>query len=162
MTNKTLRVSLFTTFSTFFEFEFAYLHKLNKLPSTETDLRHLMIQANMVDSEQFKVHRRTSYSKLCATIELLSKGNSLNKLGGELSFKLIELLTQLLNSADSHLQQIVLTCLVKASKKVDFENTTLKLPKYQKLLEGLTDDTKYKDMIPIIVFGSQEGATESL
>ena len=56
----------------------------------------------------------------------------------------------------------MLTCLVKASKRQDFNNPTLKLPKYQKLLEGLTDDTKFKDMIPIIVFGSQEGPTESL
>jgi hypothetical protein len=55
-----------------------------------------------------------------------------------------------------------LTCLLKVSKKQDFLNKTLKLPKYAKLLEGLTDDQKYKDMIPIIVFGSQEGPTESI
>lgn len=121
-----------------------------------------MLQANLVDSDKFKVHRKTSYSKLCATLELLSKSTSLNKLASEQSKVFIEILSSLLNTSDTHLQQLVLSCLIKASKKTDFDNPTLKLPKYQKLLEGLTDDERYKDMIPIIVFGSQEGATESL
>jgi predicted DNA binding CopG/RHH family protein len=45
-------------------------------------------------------------------------------------------------------------CLLKVSKKENFNNLTIKLPKYQKLLEGLTDDQRFKDMIPIITFGS--------
>jgi len=121
-----------------------------------------MMQANLVDSDTFKVHRKTSYSKLCATLELLSKSSALNKLPSDKSEVFIDMLTSLLNTSDTHLQQLVLSCLIKASKKQDFANPTLKLPKYQKLLEGLTDDQRYKDMIPIIIFGSQEGATEAL
>lgn len=112
------------------------------------------MQANLVDSDTFKVHRKTSYSKLCATLELLSKSSALNKLPSEKSKVFIDMLTSLLNTSDTHLQQLVLSCLIKASKKQDFANPTLKLPKYQKLLEGLTDDQHYKDMIPIIIFGS--------
>lgn len=35
------------------------------------------------------------------------------------------------------------------------DNWTIKLPKYQKLLEGLADDTRFRDMILVITFGSQ-------
>jgi hypothetical protein len=38
---------------------------------------------------------------------------------------------------------------------MDFDNKTLKLPKYQKLLEGLCDDAKFSEMIPVIAHGSQ-------
>ena len=41
------------------------------------------------------------------------------------------------------------------TKREDFNNRTVKFPKYQKLFEGLMDDTRFVDMIPIINFGSQ-------
>jgi hypothetical protein len=44
--------------------------------------------------------------------------------------------------------------LLKTSKRQDFDNKTIKLPKYQKLLEGLCDDIKFKDMILVITHGS--------
>lgn len=44
--------------------------------------------------------------------------------------------------------------MIKVSKKHDFANKTLKLPKYIKLLEGLIDDNRFRDMIPVIAFGS--------
>ena len=49
---------------------------------------------------------------------------------------------------------MVLNGLIKVSKKHDFANKTLKLPKYIKLLEGLIDDNRFRDMIPVIAFGS--------
>ncbi len=57
-------------------------------------------------------------------------------------------------SADDVLQKNILTGLLKVSKKHDFNNKTVKLPKYQKLLEGLCDDLKFKDMILVITHGS--------
>lgn len=63
---------------------------------------------------------------------------------------------QNLTTTDDMLQKVTLQCLLKVSKKHDFQNATVKLPKYQKLLEGLCDDIKFKDMILIIAHGSQE------
>ena len=58
------------------------------------------------------------------------------------------------------MQKNALTCLLKCSKKQDsFVNKTVKLPKYAKLLEGLADDLKFRDMIPIINFGTSDAAT---
>ena len=64
---------------------------------------------------------------------------------------------QLLSSQESSLQKNVLSCLLKCSKKSDsFKNKTAKLPKYAKLLEGLADDLKFRNMIPIINYGSTD------
>ena len=52
-----------------------------------------MMQANLIDSDQFKGHRRISYSKLCATIELLSKASTLKKLDPVRSETLVAMLT---------------------------------------------------------------------
>jgi hypothetical protein len=57
------------------------------------DLCTLMMHSNLTDSEQFKTHRKASYSKLCATIELFSKANTLNKLPSEQSQSLISIMT---------------------------------------------------------------------
>ena len=62
---------------------------------------------------------------------------------------------EVLTTADNNLQKSALQCLLKASKKKDFANVTIKLPKYAKLLEGLCDDKLFIDMIPVITFGSQ-------
>ena len=66
---------------------------------------------------------------------------------------------RLLTSQESSLQRNVLTCLLKCSKKTDsFLNRTAKLPKYAKLLDGLADDTKFKEMLPVINYGSSDAA----
>ena len=90
-------------------------------------------------------------------LELFSKANHLSRLTAKYSEEFVEHLLLLLTTADSNLQKTVLSCLLKCSKKQDFDNKTLKLPKYRKLLEGLTDDAKFKDMIPVINHGSDEG-----
>jgi hypothetical protein len=53
---------------------------------------------------------------------------------------------------DDRLQKLAIQGLLKVSKKANF---TVKLPKYQRMLEGLCDDIKYKDMISVVTFGSQ-------
>ena len=53
-------------------------------------------------------------------------------------------MTLLLLSAENSLQKNALTCLLRCSKKTDFDNKTVKLPKYAKLLEGLADDLKFR------------------
>jgi hypothetical protein len=35
------------------------------------------------------------------------------------------------------------------------------LRQYRKLLEGFTDDIKFKDMIPVVTFGSQGGSVSA-
>jgi len=59
---------------------------------------------------------------------------------------------------------LALACLLKTSKKqaeTGGKNLTIKYPKYAKLLEGLTDDKSYTDMIPIIFHGSHSGTKEN-
>ena len=68
----------------------------------------------------------------------------------------------LLNTNDSTLQKNALNCLLKCSKRQNFANKTLKLPKYEKLLFGLTDDLQFKDMIPVINFGQSEGQSKNI
>ena len=58
---------------------------------------------------------------------------------------------ELFLTADDKLQKLVLTGLLKVSKKG--ENKTVKLPKYAKLLEGLLDDVNFKEMITVIAHG---------
>ena len=88
----------------------------------------------MTDSDDYKVHRRTSSTKLVQYYELFSKASNLNKLSADQSALLISHLMQNLTTSDA----------------------TIKLPKYQKLLEGLCDDIHFKDMILIITHGQQE------
>lgn len=47
---------------------------------------------------------------------------------------------QLLNTSDSKLQKMALDCLLKSDTKGVIRQ-------YRKLLEGFTDDVKFKDMI---------------
>ena len=67
----------------------------------------------------------------------------------------------LLTSAENSLQKNVLACLLKCSKKTSdsFHNKTAKMPKYAKLLEGLADDLKFRNVIPLINYGSLEGGS---
>lgn len=110
----------------------------------------------MTDSDDYKVHRRTSSTKLVQYYELFSKASNLNKLSADQSALLISHLMQNLTTSDDIMQKTDLQCLLKVSKKHDFNNATIKLPKYQKLLEGLCDDIHFKDMILIITHGQQE------
>jgi hypothetical protein len=74
----------------------------------------------------------------------------------------------LIDNRDETFQKLTLACLLKTSKRqaeTGGKNLTIKYPKYAKLLEGLTDDKTYVDMIPVIFHGShgggdQEGAGE--
>ncbi len=54
---------------------------------------------------------------------------------------------RLINTNDTKLQRIALDCLLKA-------DTVGVLRQYRKLLEGFTDDIKFKDMIQVVNFGS--------
>lgn len=130
LTSQLLRTALYQCFYSFYNTEYLYLHRFKQSADDLADLKHIMIQANLVDSDRFKTYRKTCYSKLCATVELFSKSTALNKLNTEQSSTLISYLTQLLNTSDTHMQQVVLTCLIKASKRQDFNNPTIKLPKY--------------------------------
>ena len=93
-----------------------------------------------MDTDDFRQKRKGCYSKLCASLELFSKASQLGKLSAAQSETFVDHLMQVLTTADNHLQKVALTCLLKCSKKQDFANRTVKLPKYKKLLEGLTDD----------------------
>ena len=109
-----------------------------------------------MDSDEFRSQRRTCYSKLCAFFELMSKARSLGQFSPEHSETFIGYLMSLLTTADAHLQKLLLTCILKATKKtLHFNNPTVRLPKYAKLLEALLDDVKFKDVIPIIFFGAE-------
>ncbi len=57
------------------------------------------------------------------------------------------LMLRLINTNDTKLQRIALDCLLKA-------DTVGVLRQYRKLLEGFTDDIKFKDMIQVVNFGS--------
>lgn len=114
----------------------------------------MIIEANKVDSATFKQSKRAAYLKLTAYIELLTASNCLNKLNKEQTDKLIQYFMQLLT--DDKLQKFAVQGLLKVSKK---QNFTVKLPKYNKLLEGLCDDIKFRDMISAITFGSQTTVT---
>ena len=118
------------------------------------------MKANMVDSDEFRAKRKMSYGKLCSMVELFAKASTLNKLSPAQTENLIRIMTRLLSSQESSLQKNALTCLLKCSKKTTtFVNTTAKLPKYAKLLEGLADDLKFRNMIPIINYGSSDAAS---
>lgn len=54
---------------------------------------------------------------------------------------------KLVNSSDTKLQKMALECLLKSDDKGV-------LRQYRKLLEGFTDDIKFKDMIQVVNFGS--------
>lgn len=54
----------------------------------------------------------------------------------------------LLSSTDNKCQKSALECLIKTGYKGGV------LKKYVKLLEGFCDDEKFKDMVPIMTYGS--------
>jgi len=61
---------------------------------------------------------------------------------------------RLLNSSDTKLQRMALDCLLKADDRGV-------LRQYRKMLEGFTDDTKFKDMIAVVNFGSSAGNAQN-
>ena len=91
---------------------------------------------------------------------MFSKATSLAKLSAAQSALLIEHLLDNISTSDEQMQKAALACLLKASKKQDFDNKTIKLPKYHKLLDGLCDDVKFKDMVVIIEHGQQSTGEE--
>lgn len=60
-------------------------------------------------------------------------------------------MTNLLSSTDNKLQKCALECLTKSGYCRGI------LTKYKKMLDGFADDEKFKDMIPIMSYGSNTG-----
>lgn len=58
---------------------------------------------------------------------------------------------RLLNNSDTKLQKIALDCILKSDERGV-------LRQYRKMLEGFTDDLKFKDMISVVNFGSTIGS----
>jgi len=68
-------------FDRFFQREYLFLHEgRTHSASAPQSVKESLLQANMVDSDDFKAKRRMSYGKLCGLVELLSKAAHLNKL----------------------------------------------------------------------------------
>lgn len=134
----------------FIDNEYSPLHfsKHSLSYKQESSLLDKMTYANMVDSEQYKKYRRQAYSKIYCFLELLQQADNLRKLSP--SFQ--SLMLRLINTNDTKLQKIALDCLLKA-------DTVGVLRQYRKLLEGFTDDIKFKDMIQVVNFGSQAGGS---
>jgi len=107
-------------FGRFFEREYLFLHKgRSKEIDLSLGIKEAMVQANRVDSDEFRSMRKMSYGKLCAFVELFSKANALNKLSAAHTETLIEHMMILLTSVENSLQKNVLACLLKCSKKTD-------------------------------------------
>ena len=92
-------------FDKFFECEYLYLNEGQKTVAISTDLsfEESLVEANMVDGEDFRAKRKMCYGKLCAIAELLSKASALNKLSPVQTEKLIKHMTRLLNSSEQSL-----------------------------------------------------------
>jgi hypothetical protein len=105
-----------------------------------------------MESDQFKNHRRTAMYKHLSFLELLSKSGCLPKLSPAHTKMLVDDSMASLTTSDSQLQKFSLACLLKCSKKAE-NSATVKLPKYAKLLEGLLDDNKFKDMLLVVQHG---------
>lgn len=101
----------------------------------------------MLDSNSHRAYRRQAYSTLSSYLDTFKRSGSLRQVPriGELQ----GLLVKCLNTTDSKLQKCALECLVKSGYKAGL------MMKYKKLLEGFCDDEKFKDMIPILIHGSQ-------
>ena len=99
-----------------------------------------------MDSESLKQYRRTAYSCLSSYLDLFKRADSLKQVPQIGNFQ--ALLIDLLSSTDSKLLKGALECLTKTGYCKGL------LTKYKKLLEGFADDEKFKDMIPIMIHGS--------
>ena len=112
---------------------------------SEDKLLDNMTYANMVDSEEYKRYRKLTYSKLCTFIEILQRAENFKKIPNLPKFQ--QLMLKLINTSDTKLQKSALECILKSDGKGV-------LRQYRKLLEGFTDDLKFKDMIAVVNFGS--------
>ena len=132
LTSQTYKGCLFNLYDKFFEREYLFLNEGRAAKADMTlSFEDALVQANMVDSEDFRAKRRKCYGKLCALTELLSKASALNKLSPPQTEKLIVHMTHMLNTPENSLQKHALACLLKCSKKTQgFNNTTVKLPAY--------------------------------
>lgn len=109
------------------------------------DILDRMTLSNMVDSEAFKSFRRQAYTKMYAFVELLVQAESLTKVPRVADLQ--KLMLRMLNTSDTKLQKLVLDVLLKT----DAQGV---LRTYRKMLDGFTDDIKFKDMIQVMNFGS--------
>jgi hypothetical protein len=82
LTHKDHKVALFSLWERFYEREYLFLHEGKTRGDTDVNasVQDIMVRSNMVDSDEFKMKRKTSYGKLCAFVELLGKAHTLNKI----------------------------------------------------------------------------------
>ena len=75
--NKDSKVVLYEIFDRFYECEYLLLHQGRRKTDADSslNLKEAMVQANLVDSDEFKSQRKVSYGKLCAFVELFSKAS---------------------------------------------------------------------------------------
>ncbi|TNV87999.1 hypothetical protein FGO68_gene14880 [Halteria grandinella] len=143
--DKKLRVKFFNElFYPFIENEYTVLNFPQNTKKTG-DILDRMTLSNMVDSEAFKSFRRQAYTKMYAFIELLTQSESLTK--SPRVADLQKLMLRMLNTSDTKLQKYVLDVLLKTDSHGVLRT-------YRKMLDGFTDDIKFKDMIQVMNFGS--------
>ena len=156
MSSKSLREPIFDAFFSFIHLEYDNLfvrsnrEKVSSFSGSSDDaLIDRMTQANVLDSESLKLYRRTAYSSLSSYLDLFRRADSLKQVPKIGDFQ--ALLKDFLSSTDNKLQKCALECLTKSGYCKGL------LTKYKKLLEGFADDEKFKDMIPIMIHGSNSG-----
>lgn len=145
LSSNSLKTQFFTHLYSFIDLEYNLLY-FSKSSVTHTELLDKMTYANMLDSEDYKAFRRQAYAKLYCYLELLGKADNLKKIPEK--EKLQKLCMRLLNNSDTKLQKLALSTLIAC----DSEGT---LRHYRKLLEGFTDDQKFKDTIQVLIFGQK-------
>lgn len=106
-----------------------------------------MTHANMLDSESNKGHRRAARTKLSNFLDVLKRAENLGQ--APRLAELHSLLLGCLNTTDTKEQKCALECLIKSGYQRGL------MSRYKRLLEGFADDEKFKDMIPILIHGSQ-------
>ncbi|CDW84473.1 small subunit processome component 20 homolog [Stylonychia lemnae] len=153
MSNTQLRQQLMSQFYDFIDKEFRALNSQRQQKiSQNQDLLDRMTYANMIDSDQYTKYKRQTYSKLYCYVEIFNRADNLKNMQRLQDFQNIML--KLLVTSDTKLQKLSLDCLIKS----EYRGGLLK--HYRKLLEGFTDDEKFKDVILALNFGSQKQAQE--
>jgi hypothetical protein len=152
---KNLREPFFDLFYEFLNKEYLMLLHKSEGVAAQVDadqdrpsyLLDRMTYANMLDSEGNRGHRRAARIKMSNFLDVFRKADSLGHAPKVADFQ--NLLLTLLNTNDTKQQKCALECLVKSGYRRGL------MAKYKKLLEGFSDDEKFKDMIPILIHGSQ-------
>jgi hypothetical protein len=133
-------------FFEFIECEYQPLHQSKEIKETRS-LVDRMLFANMLDSDSHKAFRRQAFSTMSSFLDMFRRSDGLRQVPRIAEFQ--SLLLTLLNTVDTKSQKTALDCLVKSGYKAGL------MSKYKKLMDGFVDDEKFKDMIPILIHGSQ-------